>query len=372
MQPSFFDLDNRYAQLSKLRDPLERLSAVIDWELFRPIIERMDNKARKSAAGRKPTDRVLMFKVLILQRLHNLADERLEFQIKDRLSFMRFLGLELAGTVPDARTVWAFREELKEHQLIDALFDAFNAQLLRLGVAMKSGQIIDATFVPVPVQRNSRDENNQIKQGPTDANGQDNTPVEWADPSKYTASQIKHRPAHKDLDARWAKKNGQSHYGYKDHINIDDDTKLITQWVATDASVHDSQAIEAVLRPADQGGANVHADSAYRSQEIEALLVEKKLTSHIHERAYKDTPLTEQQNAANKVKSKRRARVEHVFGHMQTVMGGMLIRSMGMARAHVAIGLMNLTYNIMRIECLIRNQKIKPNRIGKIGASCGA
>lgn len=354
MQSSFFDLDNRYVQLSKLRDPLERLSAVIDWELFRPIIERMDAKPRKSLAGRKPTDRVLMFKVLILQRLHNLADERLEFQIKDRLSFMRFLGLELAGNVPDARTVWAFREELKAHHLVDALFDTFNAQLLHLGVAMKSGQIIDATFVPVPIQRNSPEDNKAVKAG--------DTPSEWTD------KQV----AHKDTDARWTRKNNQSHYGYKDHINIDAKTKLINQWVATDASVHDSQAIEAVLRSADQGGATVHADSAYRSTEIEALLVSQKLTSQIHERAYADKPLTDEQKAANNVKSKTRARVEHVFGHMQTAMGGMLIRSIGMARAHVAIGLMNLTYNIMRIEGLLRLKKIKLNRTGKIGAPCGA
>lgn len=354
MQSSFYDLDNRYAQLSKQGDPLERLSAVIDWEMFRVILETIDAKARKSGAGRKPTDRVLMFKVLILQRLHNLADERLEFQIKDRLSFMRFLGLELAGNVPDARTLWAFREELKAHNLVDALFDVFNTQLFNLGVSMKSGQIVDATFVPVPIQRNSREDNKAVKAG--------DTPSEWTDK----------QAAHKDMDARWTKKNSQSHYGYKDHINIDADTKLITQWVASDASVHDSQAIEAVLRAASVGGANVHADSAYRSQEIEALLTDKQLTSHIHERAYKDKPLTDEQNASNKTKSKVRARVEHVFGHMQTAMGGMLVRSIGFARANVAIGLMNLTYNLMRIECLIRLQKIKLNTAGKIGAPYGA
>jgi transposase, IS5 family len=127
-----------------------------------------------------------------------------------------------------------------------------------------------------------------------------------------------------------------------------------------------------VLRTPEQGGATVHADSAYRSAEIEALLTDKQLISHIHERAYTDKPLTDEQTKNNKVKSKIRARVEHVFGHMQTSMGGMLIRSIGMARAHVAIGLMNLTYNLTRIECLIRNQKIKLNKTGKIGAPCRA
>ena len=119
MQNSLFDLQNRYASLSEAGDPLERLNAVIDWEMFRPILSSIDPTERKSAAGRKPICRVLMFKMLILQRLHNLSDERLQYQVSDRLFFMRFLGLELAGNVPDARTVWAFREALKQHQLTD-------------------------------------------------------------------------------------------------------------------------------------------------------------------------------------------------------------------------------------------------------------
>ena len=123
MQTSLFDLENRYASLSEAGDPLERLDAVIDWEIFRPILARIDAKERKTAAGRKPICRVLMFmsrrdgipwgKLLVLQRLHNISDERLQYQVTDRLSFMRFLGLELSGDVPDARTVWAFREALK-------------------------------------------------------------------------------------------------------------------------------------------------------------------------------------------------------------------------------------------------------------------
>ena len=145
MQNSLFDLENRYASLSKTGDPLERLNAIIDWERFRPILERMDAKVRKSRAGRKPTCRILMFKMLILQKLNGLSDERLQYQVTDRLSFMRFLGVELAGNVPDARTVWAFREALKEHQLTDALFDRLNQALAEIGIELKSGQIIDAT-----------------------------------------------------------------------------------------------------------------------------------------------------------------------------------------------------------------------------------
>jgi IS5 family transposase len=81
MQDSLFDLENRYASLSKTGDPLQRLNAIIDWEIFRSILERMDKKERKSQAGRKPTCRILMFKMLVLQRLNGLLHERLQYQV---------------------------------------------------------------------------------------------------------------------------------------------------------------------------------------------------------------------------------------------------------------------------------------------------
>lgn len=348
MQNSLFDLQNRYASLSEAGDPLERLNAVIDWELFRPTLERIAPTERKSAAGRKPTCRVLLFKMLILQRLNNLSDERLQYQVSDRLSFMRFLGLELAGNVPDARTVWAFREALKKHQLVDALFERLNQALAALGVELRSGQIIDATFVPVPIQRNGRENNAIIKA--------DAVPIDWGKtPAKL---------AQKDTDARWTKKGGQNHYGYKNHVNIDKDTKLIAAAVCTTANVHDSQALDAVLRDEAVGGKEVWADSAYRSDEQEQSLKTSRHKSRIHERAYRNKPLTEVQELSNTEKSRVRARVEHVFGAMENEMGGIFLRSIGAARAKVGVGLMNLTYNLKRIETLIRLKVFDFDRIG--------
>lgn len=348
MQTGLFDLENRYASLSAAGDPLERLDAVIDWEIFRSILERIDAKERKSAAGRKSTCRILMFKLLILQRLHNLADERLQYQVTDRLSFMRFLGLELSGDVPDARTVWAFREALKTHNLVDPLFERLNQALADLGVELKSGQIIDATFVPVPIQRNGREDNALIKQ--------DAVPIDWGKtPAKL---------AQKDIDARWTKKGGQSHYGYKSHINIDRDTKLIAAHATTPAHIHDSQVLDTVLRPEDEGGKEVWADSAYRSDEQEQSLKTGQYESQIHERAYRNTPLTEEQEISNTAKSRVRARVEHVFGHMTNSMGGIFLKTIGAARAKVGVGLMNLTYNLTRIEVLIRKKVFSFDRIG--------
>jgi transposase, IS5 family len=358
MQLGFLDIDTRHAKLSGYGDPLERLNQVINWEIFRPVLAKIDAKKRKSNAGRKPTDRILMFKLLILQRMNNLADERLEFQVADRLSFMRFLGLSLGASVPDARTVWAFREELKEHDLVDELFATFNQALMGEGIELKSGQIIDATFIPVPIQRNTKEENASIKAG--------NTPPEWlktdSEPDSETDRQAEHKKANKlaqkDVDARWTKKGGVSHYGYKNHANVDQKTKIITQWTSTDASVHDSQEFEAVLRSPEEGGVQVSADSAYRSDETQKLLAKGGYNSRIHERAYRGAPLTEAQKASNTEKSKIRARVEHVFGHMQTSLGGMLIRSIGEIRAKVNIGLMNLTYNLSRVEMLIRKKLV--------------
>lgn len=351
MQNSLFDLQTRYASLSEAGDPLERLNAVIDWEIFRPILARIDPTERKSAAGRKPTCRILMFKLLILQRLNNRSDERLQYQVSDRLSFMRFPGLELAGNVPDARTVWAFREALKEQQRVDALFERLNQVLAGLGVELKSGQIIDAPFVPVPIQRNGHENNALIK----------------ADAVPIDRGKNKAKLAQKDMDARRTKKGGQNHYGYKNHINIDKATKLIAASACTDASVHDSQVLDAVLRDEAEGGKEVWADSAYRSDEQEQSLKDSQHSSQIHERAYRNKPLTDAQELGNTEKSRVRARVEHVFGHMENSMGGILLRSIGAARAKVGVGLMNLSYNLARIEVLIRTKVFDFDRVSTSG-----
>lgn len=351
MQTSFFDLEDRYRQLSRSGDPLERLGRAIDWEMFRPVLLRVDQKARKSNAGRKPVDRVLMFKILVLQNKYRLSDEQLEYQVTDRLSFMRFLGVMLAGDVPDSRTVWAFRDALKEAQLIEPLFELFNRALSDMGVMMNSGQIIDATFVPVPIQRNSVENNALIKEGAI--------PLAWGD----TPAKLRQ----KDIDARWTKKGGQNHYGYKNHINVDKTVKLIAAYSVTDASVHDSQELAVVLRPATgegAGGTEIFADSAYRSEAIELALAQSGHDSRIHERAWRNTPLSEQQDANNTEKSRTRARVEHVFGSMETSMGGIFLRSIGKARAAVGIGLMNLVYNVCRVETLIRHRVFKFDRVG--------
>jgi transposase, IS5 family len=334
-QPGLFDWQTRYEQLNEGGDPLVRLNAVVDWELFRPALAPVRDKERLSQAGRKPYDLILMFKVLLLQTLYNLSIDQTEYQIRDRLSFMRFLGLSLGDAVPDSRTIWLFREALTELGIIEALFAQFDEFLRTHGFAAKKGQIVDASIVSAPVQRNTREENQQIQEG--------QVPEEW--------SESKRRQ--KDTDARWTKKNNQSYFGYKNHIQIDVKHKLIRDFDVSPASLHDSQVFEELLDE-HNSSRDVYADSAYRSAKILEVLESEGYRQHIQRKGYRGHPLPDNQRRGNRTRARIRARVEHVFGGMGVRLKLLLIRVIGRVRATAVIGMRNLAYNLMRYECLVR------------------
>ena len=255
--------------------------------------------------------------------------------MSDRLSFMQFMGFSLADEVPDATTVWLFRKQLSEQGLVEMLFEQFDGYLIEQGYAAGGGQIVDATLIPVPKQHNSDKDNEQLKRG--------EMPQVWQDKP--------HQLAQKDRDARWTKKGGKSHFGYKNHIGIDVEYGLIRRYQVTDASVHDSQELGNLLDD-DNEADSLWADSAYRSEAIEAVLELMGFDSQIHERAYRNRPLSNEQKQSNRTKSKTRARVEHVFGAWTMQMGGKLVRAIGMMRVKTQLGLKNLTYNLMRYTFL--------------------
>jgi len=333
-----FDKQFTKDKLSEIGNPLESISQVIDFELFRSTLEsKLLNTDKKSNAGAKPFDVVLMFKILILQRYYGLGDKQVEYQILDRTSFKDFLGLETGDKVPDEKTVWAFRENVTKLKLVEDLFVLFNNQLESKGLIFNEGQLIDASFTVAPRQRNTREENEKIKNGEGDDL--------WNDQP--------HKKCHKDIDARWTKKNNETFYGYKDHVKVDNKSKLINTYDVTDASVHDSQPIENLLTEKDRGQ-NLHADSAYTGEKQEEIIEKYGMTNQVNEKGYKNKPLTEEQTAKNKTKSKTRSRVEHVFGFMEQSMNGLCLKSVGIERATAIIGLINLTYNIFRYEQIIR------------------
>jgi IS5 family transposase len=341
--PSFFDRENQLAKIYALNGFLPKLKSLIDFEMFRDDLNKVSEKERLSNAGRKPFDVVLMFKILVLKSLYNLADERVEEQIRDRLSFHDFLDLHASDLVPDAKTIWLFAEELKNLGLEQDLFDRFQDELERQGFSAKSGIIVDGSFVEVPRQRNTKEENAQIKQGEI----------------PESLSSNPHVLSQKDTDAEWAKKGDEVHFGYKDHVAIDDEYKLIRGYGVTGAATHDSEPyLDLMPKEPAYPDQEAFADSAYKSKEIDAKLTERGFVPEIHEKGYRNHPLTEVQKESNKVKSSVRCRVEHVFGEMKMRMGNEVLRTIGFCRARFWIGMRNLVYNMSRLVSLQRPKKL--------------
>ncbi len=333
MSAGMFDLHFRMEELSRGGDPLLKLSAALDWKVFGPLLGKLRPGERKAGAGRPPFDALLMFKLLVLQSLYNLSDEGVEYQVRDRLSFMRFVGLGVCERVPDAKTIWLFREQLGAAGLVEKLFARFDVELERQGFAARKGQIIDASIVAAPRQRNTRAENEHIKQTGT-------APAHWA----KNPNQLRQ----KDVDARWTQKNDVNYYGYKNHISIDREHKLIRCWAVSDAALHDSQMFEQVLDECNTSG-DVWADSAYRSAEALKLLKQCGYREHLQRKGVRGRPLTEWEKQGNRTRARVRARVEHVFGaQTMRAAGNLLVRTIGLARARCKIGLRNLSYNLAR------------------------
>jgi len=330
-----FDTEFRMEEIQRMGDPLSRLEEIMDWDVFSPVLDRIPRVEPKGPGGRPAFPPMFMLKILVLQSLYGLGDEQTQFQILDRHSFSRFLGLTDADTVPDQNTIREFREKLTKAGLMDELFKVFDTRLNERGFITHKGQIIDATFVEVPRQRNTREENEAVKSG--------KVPDGWGQDEK--------KLAHKDLDARWTKKNEETFYGYKDHVVVDMESKLITRAEVTSASPHDSQSLDDLTQ---EGDPDTWADSAYSGQPCQEILDAKKITGHICEKGTRGHPLTARQKRSNRAKSRKRSRGEHVFGFMTGSMNALFQRCVGMVRNRACIILANLTYNIARVEQIIR------------------
>ena len=293
-------------------NPLTKINQTVDWEIFRPILEEVRPKPQKSAAGPRGYDDILLFKILVLQSLYNLSDDATEYRILDRHSFCRFLGLHVGSKVPDATTIWRFREDLVKAEVIDELFARFELHLQENGFPALKGQIVDASIVQFTKQRNSREENEQIKNGKT--------------PSKWS----RNKRRRKDTDARWTKKNGKPYFGYQNHIAVDVKHKLLPGWKTTDAAVHDSNVPEDIL--AKNTSRDIWADSAYYSEDRKEFLDESGYREHIYRKGSRYRKLTKREQQCNHSKSKVRSRVEHVFGMQKQKAVDLVIRTVGFAR----------------------------------------
>ena len=345
---SLFSLTEHLDRLSKDGDPLEVLAATVDFEYFRGWLVEGLGYGDGSKGGRPPFDPVSMFKVLIVQAQHNLSDAKMEFMIRDRLSWMRFFGFDLGGAMPDENTIRHFRNRMIETGTLKRVMKAFDWQLHKKGYIPMSGQIVDATLVPAPKQRNTEEEKAAIKAGKT-------AKEIWPDePNKA---------AQKDTHARWTLKiGGKVRYrpdgtplpqialpvfGYKLHISIDRRFGFIRQAMVTSAADADGRQLRHLVSK-DNLASDVWADSAYRSRSNEKWLEANMMKSQIHRRKPAGKPMPEATSRANAKKSAVRARVEHVFAHQKNRFG-LFIRTIGLARAEAKMTLANLAYNFDRL-----------------------
>ena len=338
--PSFFDFDDRLASLDEA-DPLVCLSERVDFELFRPRLKRLLKLSSLSQkGGRPPFDPVLMFKILVLQSLYNLSDDQTEYQIRDRLSFMRFLCLTLSDRVPDAKTIWLYRERLSAG--LGSLFDDFNQHLKEQGYLAMQGQIVDASVVKAPRQRLTQEERDKIKAGKT-------AEEIWDNP---------HKARQKDTQSRWRVKQSRPkhagqvgfsvpEHGYKTHISIDSKYGFIRGFGVTDAAHFEGHLLPEILTK-DVTCGSVWGDTAYQTQANRDYMRENGFRSCVHQRRPRGKKMPEHLKRGNKTRSTIRARVEHVFAQQKGNMN-LFIRTIGLARARAKLTLANLAYNMKRL-----------------------
>lgn len=346
-QPGFWDVDHRLQELSGHGDPLEKLSATVDFEMFRSELIAALGERDPAKGGHPGFDPVLKFRMLVLQTMHGLSLDQTEYLLRDRLSWMRFCGLGPGDKVPDANTLWDFREALIAANAFDSLFERLNRAITEAGYLPMSGQIVDATLVAAPRQRNTGEEKAQIKEGKT-AN------EIWLEKPA--------RARQKDTDARWTVKftkakpaeDGSKQvdiaipaFGYKSHVSIDRRHGVIRRQKITDAAAHDGARLREGLIDRNNTAASVWADTAYRSQANEEYLEKYGKVSRIHRKKPRGKPMAKRTARANAKKSAVRARVEHVFAYQKGPMG-LVVRTIGLARARAAITLANMGYNMRR------------------------
>jgi IS5 family transposase len=351
-QMNIFGSETQLNKLTKLGDPLEKINEVIDWEIFREAIEKATRKENYAKGGRPPYDAIMMYKITMLEQWYGLADMAAEYQINDRVSFCRFLGLEFGDKVPDGNTIWDFKEALKENGTDRVLFDMFNTMLEEKGVITHTGTIVDATFVTVDKRHTTKKDDQSLKEGdcPHDLHEKCAKRLESGEieDDENVFRQM-------DFDARWTKKNEEAFFGYKDHVKCDKDSKIITDFAVTDAAVHDSQEVVDLI---DENDHVVDLDAGYVGDYAD--LIREKVPGievNVCKRAYRKKPLSEEDKAENKAISRRRSRIEHIFGYMTRFMDGLTSRVHGFERIKRDITAKNLAYNLKRFVFLASAKK---------------
>ena len=367
MQLDFLLDEKIYGRLDKLNDPLARLDNIMDWTPYIKIIDEVrPDKTKEGVGGRPPIPSLILLKGLIIGEMYHLSDGQIEYQITDRASFTRFCGLKLGEKAPDSNSFWLLKEALKETGKYEDLFQALLEAMANTGLEYSKCAIVDATFIDTPRNRNIKKEqreilkersHNQEVKIPFGLDLKQHESLESHLPEKER--EMSHKLRQTDIDAMWAKKGEETHYGYKDHVVIDAETKLIIAHEVTPANIPDVTMLVEVVPDDTQ---KVYDDAGYVGEEVDRKLKMKcpEVEHFTAKKGQKNKPLNQEQKDYNReMVSRVRARGEHVFGFMTYCMGGLTIRSIGITRAKCKQTLRNFAYNIMRYATLVKYKKAK-------------
>jgi len=324
-QSSFSDLAVCGLGGPKTAALLARLDAAVPWDKLLAPILKLPEYAKyiqdPSRPGERPIDPRVMVKGLLLARWYNLSDPQLEEQLKDRISFRRFVGLSQQDRTPDETTFVKFRRRLREADLDQVIFDAILQHVQRQGLLLKEGTIVDATII---------EQARGHKTGEKDQDGRDITT--------------------RDPEASFTKKNGRSYHGYKMHTATDT-SGLLTGVVVSTASHHDSQHIDELIE--DERRA-VIADSAYSdAQRREELESRKVLPAIVYKRVRGQAELYPWQKKWNRLVAKVRAIGEHPYAWMKRLMGFTRCRYRGLRRNTFDFVMTAAAYNLRRSASLL-------------------
>jgi len=320
---------------------------VVDFELFRPELDAALGRSDRAKGGRPPYDAVLMFRVLVLQTLYTLSDDQAEYQLRDRLSFMRFAGLSLSDAVPDAKTIWLFREQLVRAGAFERLFARFDEALAERGYLAMGGQIVDATIVEARRPRLTQAEKGVVKGGGVPEGWKPARTRQIDREGRWTLKRGKTKPRPPDGSARAATSEiAVPMFGYKNHVGIDREHGFVRRFTVTHAAAHDGAQLGAVLDPANTASA-VWADTAYRSAANIEMLARRGLKPQFQRPKPRGKPMPRHIARGNARRARIRSRVEHVFA-AQKRRFDLVIRTVGKARATAKLALANLAYNFTR------------------------
>jgi IS5 family transposase len=321
---------SRRRKVSKALGTLKTISDFVDWRALVEIVSVLD-KSQTGKGGRPPIDFEVKLKMIFLQSAFNLSDEELEDQLIDRLSFQQFVGLSFDEEIPDFTTIWHFKEGLIKSNLMNAVFAQINSDIARHGLILKKGTMADATLIQSstrPLSNKKRDE--LVEQ-----------------PSKQI-----------DVEAKSTVKNGKKHFGYKGHIGVDVESKIIRRRTFTAANVHDSQELENLLSGDEQ---SIWGDKAYQSKATKQKARAKGIYSGILDKAARRRKLSSKQEKRNRQKSRVRAAVEHPFGFMKKKLKMTVAAAKTKARNALRFDMACIIYNISRATFLLKRKFTEQN-----------